>query len=684
MRRIAVALTVLALVAAACSSSDDGGSSSTTTEEVASSEATTETTTAPTAPVRSFAGTEPAPEFPDGLDWLNTEAPLSLSQLRGKVVVLDFWTYGCINCIHVIPDLKQLEAEYADELVVIGVHSAKFENEAETENIRNIILRYDLEHPVVNDRDFIVWRTWGARAWPTLVIIDPAGNVVGGHSGEGIYEIFQPVIQSLVDEFDERGTLDRGPVHFALEKDGLPDSVLSFPGKVVVDGDAGRLYVADTNHHRVVVADLETGEVVDVFGSGTRGLRDGVGTAARFDQPQGMALGADGELFVADVGNHSIRSIDLATGAVATLVGTGEQAPFYPPQPGIAPDVALSSPWALEAHGTDLYIAMAGSHQIWRMDLASAEVVPFAGSGREGTVNTARLAAELAQPSGLAIDDLDRLVFADSESSAIRYVELGDDGSTGLLSGSDDGLFDFGDVDGPGVDARLQHPLGVAFDGTSIYITDTYNSKIKRIDPATGDTATFSGGEPGWADGVDARFDEPGGIDHWDGHLYVADTNNHAVRVIDIATGEVSTLVLFGVERFESPDDGFEGTVVRLDPVTVAAGEGSIVLEVGIPAGYKVNDIAPFSMTWTSDGDAVALTDDASQSIVEPTFPVEAMATFTGGEATLSADITVYYCTADEESLCFIERLRAEVPVVVGDTGDSVITVPYEIVAPAL
>src|SRR5215475_7196021 len=131
-----------------------------------------------------------APEITGGRGWLNTDKPLSLAALKGKVVLLDFWTYGCINCIHIIPDLKKLEAKYPNQLVVIGVHSAKFLNEKGTENIRQAILRYEIEHPVVNDKDFEIWQSYTARSWPTLVLINPKGKEVGRHSGEGIYDIF--------------------------------------------------------------------------------------------------------------------------------------------------------------------------------------------------------------------------------------------------------------------------------------------------------------------------------------------------------------------------------------------------------------------------------------------------------------------------------------------------------------
>jgi DNA-binding beta-propeller fold protein YncE len=652
VRGFAVVL-VCALTMAACTGS--GGES-----------ADTDSAGPSTTSGRSYAGTDPAPEFPDGLDWINADGPLSIAELRGKVVLLDFWTYGCINCIHIIPDLKRLEAEFPDELVVIGVHSAKFENEAQTEQIRRVVVRYDLEHPVVNDAEFLVWRAWGARAWPTVALVDPAGNVVAGHSGEGVYEVFQPVIASLVAEFDGRGLVDRTPIEVSLERDAVPDAVLSFPGKVLVDD--GRLFVADTNHHRVIVADPQTGEVLDVAGTGERGYRNGAFEAARFDQPQGMALSPDGAtLYVADVGNHSVRALDLGSRTVVTLAGTGEQAQSYPPRPGVIPDVAFASPWDLAVEGSQVYVAMAGSHQIWGIDLASGFAGPVAGSGREGVVDGPAAEAQLAQPSGLAWDGRGRLYFADSESSTIRWLEPSAS-LTGLLAGSGDGLFDFGDADGVGTDALLQHPLGVTWDGAWLFIADTYNSKIKRIDPETGEVTTLAGGEPGWRDGPEPLFDEPGGLCFFDGRLWVADTNNHAVRVVDPDTGTAETLVLYGIERFESAEE-YTGTVVELDSVTLGPGEGLLTVDVVLPEGFKVNPIAATSLAWLVEGDAVTVPADADRSAPGLDFPQSAQVTLAEGSAAVVAELTVYYCTAETEELCFIERVRLRLPVDVEQGG---------------
>jgi DNA-binding beta-propeller fold protein YncE len=512
--------------------------------------------TAQSTTKKSYAGTVRAPEFPS-LDWLNTDRPLRMADLRGKVVVLDFWTYGCINCQHVIPELRRLEAKYASELVVIGVHSAKFEHERDTDNIRQIVLRYELEHAVANDRDFVVWDSYAVRAWPTLVVVDPAGRIVGQRSGEGIYETFDEVIGSLVAKFDAQGQIDRTPLGLKLEREAHPETGLSFPGKVLADVPGRRLFIADSNHNRIVVADLDTYQVQQVIGGLESGLADGDLAAARFYHPQGMALSADGHvLYVADTENHAIRAVDLVERTVETIAGTGQQTRSYPGGGGPGTAVALNSPWDLERLGGDLYVAMAGSHQLWRMDLSSGIIAPWVGSGREGISGGPLATATLAQPSGLATDG-EWIYFADSESSAVRAASLEAGGKVRRIVGT--GLFDFGDVDGVGDQVRLQHPLGVAYNPVDglLYVADTYNSKIKTVDPEIRRAQTLLGDEEhGWRDGREPLFYEPGGLDLAEGKVYVADTNNHAIRVIDLATLETSTLVLQDTEGLLAPERG--------------------------------------------------------------------------------------------------------------------------------
>ncbi|HJZ58218.1 MAG TPA: thioredoxin-like domain-containing protein [Gemmataceae bacterium] len=493
-----------------------------------------------------------------GVAWLNTGKPLSLKDLKGKVVLLDFWTLCCINCLHVFPDIAKLERKYANELVVIGVHSPKFDNEKDTKSIRKAILRYQLNHPVVNDADHKIWDRYDVDAWPTFVLIDPEGNLVGYTSGEGNYELLDIVIGKVVEEHKKKKTLNEKPIRFDLARyRESGDTPLFFPGKVLADEAGKRLFIADSTHHRIVVTDLD-GNKLAVAGTGTPGLEDGAFDKARFDDPQGLALKGD-TLYVADRKNHAIRELDLKARTVKTIAGTGEQdrEPFNRrlDKPVPAREIGLNSPWDLYLEGNQLFIAMAGHHQIWVLDLTAGDIAPYAGSGRETIGDGSLSVANFAQPSGLTSDGKS-LYVADSEVSALRRVPLGGKGRVETLVGR--GLFVFGDRDGPGQvedvieretkEARLQHALGVVHVGGKLYVADTYNSKIRVFDLKAGTLGTLLGGDAtdGWFSGP--LLSEPGGLSHAAGKLYVADTNAHRIRVIDLATKQVSTLKLTGVE----------------------------------------------------------------------------------------------------------------------------------------
>jgi thiol-disulfide isomerase/thioredoxin len=655
MKRLILAVAV-GIVVVGCS--PPSGQSTTSDAVVTTSHATSTTTYSG----ESFAGTVDAPEFPIDLDWVNTDSPPTLADLRGKVVLLDFWTYGCVNCIHVIPDLQKLEAEYPDELFVIGVHSGKFTNEGNTANIKNIVQRYGLEHAVINDKDFEVWNSWGVEAWPTTALIDPAGRAVGIRAGEGVYDAVEPVIAALVAEFDAAGQLDRTPIVMALEADTAPNRPLAYPGKVLAAD--GRLWVSDTGHNRVIEVDPRTGDVLAVYGSGAQGNTDGGSTTASFNAPQGLALN-DLVLYVADTNNHLIRAIDLAKGEVTTIAGTGAQG--WPPENGLATSVALSTPWDVLFDDGLLFIANAGTHQIWVLDTTTGVMGPLIGNAREGTINGAFEAAELAQPSGLALTG-DTLFFADSESSSIRMADLGTE-TTSLVVGGDENLFEFGDVDGAGNDARLQHPLGVAADGAALYVADTYNSKIKVIDMSQNTISSWLGDGSGWADGTAPLFNEPGGLSLSNGILYVADTNNHAVRLIDIDTALTTTLVLKGIEAFDPPT-AYDGEVVRIPTQAANAGQATLILEYDLPDGYKVNEDAPSSVTVVG-GSIVALANDSAADITGTKIPATVPIVLTEGSETVLFDVTLIYCRTDATSLCLIDQVRYEVPLTVGPEGAS-------------
>ena len=438
--------------------------------------------------------------------------------------------------------MRKLEKKYANELTVIGVHSAKFPNEKETYNVDKAVRRHQLEHPVINDGEFQVWQQYSCRAWPTLMFIDPQGNVVGKHEGEMSFEAFDGLIGQMIAEFDAEGTLKHQPMSSTYSRP--EDTALSFPGKVLADGPGDRLFIADTNHNRIVVTSLD-GAVRQVIGAGEEGLTDGSLAESAFNHPQGMAL--DGEtLFVADTENHAIRRVDLAAGTVETIAGTGEQGHNREGRrPGRS--MELCSPFDLLKHQGTLYIAMAGIHQLWSMDLADGMIGPFAGTGGEAITDGPLAKAELAQPCGITTDGV-KLFFADSETSSVRSADIDPAGKVRTIVGLD--LFVFGDKDGSDHHVRLQHPIGITHHDGVIYITDTYNHKVKRVLPAMRSAFTVLGnGAAGHVDGSaeQAQFSEPSAISFANGKMYIADTNNHAIRVAGIQSGVVSTLEITGL-----------------------------------------------------------------------------------------------------------------------------------------
>lgn len=446
--------------------------------------------------------------------------------------------------MHVFPQLRKLEEKYENQVTVVGVHSAKFTAEQDSANVRKAVLRYDIEHPVINDCDFEIWQQYSVRAWPTFMFIDPEGKVIGKHEGEIDVPGFDKLLGDMVAEFGAESLLKPDLLTFHLEKEKEMERALSFPGKVLVDEVSGRLIISDSNHNRILLATLE-GKVQQVIGSGLQGLKDGPGDDAQFFDPQGLALRGN-TLYVADTKNHAIREIDLTIGDVKTIAGNGQQAREFH-KGGNAPDVQLSSPWDLVLHQGVLYIAMAGFHQLWSLDLLTKEARPHAGNGRERIVDGVLAEAELAQPSGITTDG-QKLYFTDSETSAIRTADLERTGRVDTIVGLH--LFEFGDIDGVGEDVRLQHPIGIDILDGILYVADTYNNKIKKINPTTKEASGFLGtGAAGNEDGAAdmAQFHEPGGLSIADGKMYIADTNNHSIRVADLESLEVNTLELTNI-----------------------------------------------------------------------------------------------------------------------------------------
>jgi thiol-disulfide isomerase/thioredoxin len=576
-----------------------------------------------------------APELA-GRGWLNTDGPVSLRDLRGRFVLLDFWTFCCINCLHVLDELRPVEEKYAEELVVVGVHSPKFVHEADPDALAAAVERYSVHHPVLDDPELVTWQAYTARAWPTLVLVDPEGYVVAQYAGEGHAHAVDALLADLVEEHRARGTLQPGDSPYVPPV--VEPTDLRFPA-TAVRLDDGRVLVADAGHDEVVELDL------DAAGE-PRVLRRFAG----FSEPNGLCLlpadvaaevGYD--VVVADTVHHQLRGISLGSGKVRVLAGDGTQW-----MQGDGTD-RLSSPWDVAWWGDRVWVAMAGIHQLWTFDPRTGSVAVAAGTTNEGLLDGPLPEAWFAQTSGLAPAG-DRLWIADSETSSLRWVTA--DGQVHTAVGT--GLFDFGFRDGPVGQALLQHPLGVTVlpDG-SVAVCDTYNGAVRRFDPATGEMSTLA-----------ADLAEPSGayvVPGDDPHLVVVESGAH--RLTRVALGGAGTAT-----------DGFAHTTRR--PVTEVAATLELVVPFDPPPGQKVDDrFGPPSQLLVSATPPALLREGEGRG-TELTRTLVLDANVGEGVLHVAARAASSDIEGGEGAACRMHQQDWGVPVRIGPGGDAVLTLP--------
>lgn len=476
-------------------------------------------------------------------DWFNVSRPLKAIDLQGRVLIVDFWTAGCINCQHVIPELASLEEEFKDSITIIGVHSGKFLSEHVDQTIKDAIARYDIKHPIVNDKNFVIWKSFGVHSWPTLLVIDPEGKIYRQYSGEKHHNDIALDVQALLKRYPHTVTT---PLPISLEQAHIKQSMLLFPGKICYadnfDGEPA-LFISDSGHHRIVIARLD-GRIVQTIGSGKAGFADGAFEQAQFNWPQGVLWDqASNTLYIADTKNHMLRKIDFTTNTVMRLAGTGLRGNHHVSTQDDPRKVALASPWDLAffPNSSIIAIAQAGTHQIWLYELDKKRLRILAGNGREGIDDGQLPYNTLAQPSGLAVHG-DELYFVDAESSALRLFK---NRAVQTLVGT--GLFDFGFIDGERNHAQLQHPQGLTIDNKGIYIADTYNHAVRFYNFATEELSTLIGnGEAGNTLGrfEESQFNEPNGLVKIGNQLYIVDTNNHRIVIADLEKKRCSVFLV--------------------------------------------------------------------------------------------------------------------------------------------
>ncbi len=580
-----------------------------------------------------------APEF-QGRGWLNTGGKdLRLADLAGKILILDFWTFCCINCLHVLDELRPLEEKYGDALVVIGVHSPKFEHERDPDALAAAVQRYGVTHPVIDDPDLRMWQQYAAKAWPTLAVVDPTGYLVASMAGEGHAEGLSRLIDELIAKHE--AVLHRGGGTHVPPADAA--TVLRFPGKALALPD-GNLLVSDSAQHSLVELAPDAATVVRRIGTKQRGRNDGPGDAASFSEPQGLCLLPDHvaeiagyDLVVADTANHLLRGVRLGTGRVCTIAGSGR--PWRSSVDDHAHDalaVDLSSPWDVTWYDDRVIVAMAGIHQLWWFDPIRRTAGVYAGTTVEALRDGPLPDVWLAQPSGLAVAG-DRLWLADSETSAVRYVEDGV-----LRTAVGQGLFDFGHVDGPADQALLQHPLGVcALPDGSVLVADTYNGAVRRLDPATGQVFTV---ESGLAEPSDIVLTADGGV-------VVVESAAH--RLSRLAQNVVS-VVDNGRRRVERP------------PSTVAAGEVTLDVIFEPPPGQKLD-------TTYGSPSRVEVSASPPELLVQGagvTGELSRRLVLAPGEGVLQVVAQVATCDVeDEHGACHLTRQDWGVPLIVADGG---------------
>jgi thiol-disulfide isomerase/thioredoxin len=606
--------------------------------------------------------------------WLNVSRPLEIADLKDRIILVDFWTYACVNCIQALPEIKKLEEQFGSKLVVIGVHSGKFSNEKDSSEIKKAILKHDITHPVINDADFRIWNSFKANSWPTFILINPNGRIVKTYFGEYGATKIKKDVKKLISKFKYQ--LNRDPLPLMPEKYNIIGNVLNFPTKLAYAANFSYklrqlpvIFIANTSQHNIVVSSL-TGDIITKIGSGKEGLEDGSFDAASFNSPQGL-LYDSGKLYVADTGNHALRVIDFKEAKVTTLLGSGQRGQIVEDKIVEGKNLDLASPTDIEffPDKKNIAIANSGTHQILSYSLDKKIVSTLAGNGAEGIDDGKYPDNSLAQTADMSVSG-GKLYFVDSESSSLRALDKS--GNVKTLIGK--GLFDFGHKNGNKSEAQMQHPLGLLVDDTGAYISDSFNHAIRKYNFSSAQISDLVGGKTkGEKLGAksSAEFDEPAGIISVFDSFYIADSNNN--RIVKLSRKNLNSELFDIMPPLQLQKESFLQYLPNLQKIEKAEvkSDVEIILKIDLAEGWKINEEGPsfvnlLQPTKEDQANLIATFDWHSVKNKMMKLPK-----ISAGDYVLQG--TIYYCENKKNSLCYIKSYEQNITASNAEKSDQIV-----------
>lgn len=619
--------------------------------------------------LRLGSGTFPASEFPNDLEWFNTRTPLKLDNFRGNILILFFWTGSNLKSIDILEKINSFESENREKIKFLAVHTPRFSGESNPEYVRNLLIKNHIDTLTIQDPKFLLWRTYGINTWNSLLLISEEGRVIGRFSVDRTLLRVDPIFEKLFNlELEGSSGLDSSEPQRNLERNGLPDTILSYPEKIVIDENGKNLYVSDSNHHRILVINRETGYIQETIGSGFRGFENGSYSQSTFNYPMGLSINGN-NLYVVDRNNHSLRKVDLEKKIVTLFSGTGKKGDEVVHN-SIAPVTSFSYPTDLSREGTLLYLSNTGFNQFLKIDTISGKIESLFPQNKE-----VKVLPEFFSKMGL-YQIGNTIYFTDGGTSALKSISSDVYSKTKILVGNKKG--EYGDLDGDSTLAKLQFPKSVFAKNGKVYISDTLNHKIKVFDTVTKTVKTLAGtGRIGSKNGpaTQSSFHEPNGIYLYKDDLYVADTNNHCIRVINLPEQRTGTLNLRAEPEF------FQDFKKKITPLELTIPHKSlflnksllgISLKIELDKRYEWDGNSPFYFKISSsDGNVLDFSGKETNHFENFTGETEF---FPGkikeGSTEITIDGVVFFCSKEKSSLCFYKKFRTSTIVKLSNKGD--------------